>query len=240
MILDFDKRHIVVTGGTGALGSALCELLLQSGAKVSIPVFDEREWHNFSQRDHSNIYPGMHINLTDEDQAGKFYRDAVESQGPLWASVHITGGFGMGKIEDISLKDFQKQIDLNLITCFNSTKEAVKHIRNNGATGGRILNVAARPALEPRVGAGMTAYTTAKAGVAAFTIAVAEELAGENILVNAIAPSTIDTPANRESMPDANHSKWPKPDELARQILMLISPSNTVTRGSIVTVYGRS
>jgi NAD(P)-dependent dehydrogenase (short-subunit alcohol dehydrogenase family) len=236
----FENRHIVVTGGTGALGSEVCSLLLYSGAKVSIPVFREDELEKFEYRDHHNLYTAPRINLVDDEQAYDFYQDAVDQQGPLWASIHITGGFGMGKIADTGLKEFRKQLDLNLVTCFNSTKAAVRHLRNNGGQGGRIVNIAARPALEPREGAGMTAYATAKAGVAAFTVALAEELAGENILVNAIAPSIIDTEANRQSMPDADYSKWPKPDELARQIVMLISPSNTVARGSIVTVYGRS
>jgi NAD(P)-dependent dehydrogenase (short-subunit alcohol dehydrogenase family) len=236
----FDKRHIVVTGGTGALGSEVCDLLLHSGAKVSIPVFDESELEAFAHRDHPGVFKAMHTDLVDDEQTESFYREAVEINGPLWASVNITGGFGMGKIGETTLKDFRRQLDMNLVTCFNSSKEAVRFMRNNGGMGGRIVNIAARPALEPRQGAGMTAYTTSKAGVAAFTIALAEELAAENIMVNAIAPSVINTPANRKSMPDADHSRWPNPVELARQIVLLISPSNTVTRGSVITVYGKS
>jgi NAD(P)-dependent dehydrogenase (short-subunit alcohol dehydrogenase family) len=236
----FENRHIIITGGTGFLGSEVCEILLHSGAKLSIPVFVESELDHFANRDHRNVFTALHVDLTDEETTEAFYREAVETQGPLWASVHIAGGFAMGSIGDTSLEDFRKSIDLNLITCFNSSKAAVRLIRNNGGRGGRIVNVAARPALEPRLGAGMTAYTTSKSGVAAFTIALAEEVASDNILVNAIAPSIIDTPANRSAMPDADHDMWPKPEELARQIVMLISPSNSVTRGSIVTVYGRS
>lgn len=236
----FDKRHIVVTGGTGALGSEVCDLLLHSGAKVSIPVFDESELEAFAHRDHPGVFKALHTDLVDDHETESFYREAVEINGPLWASVNITGGFGIGKIGETSLKDFRRQLDMNLVTCFNSSKEAVRFMRNNGGMGGRIVNIAARPALEPRQGAGMTAYTTSKAGVAAFTIALAEELAAENIMVNAIAPSVINTPANRKSMPDADHSKWPNPVELARQIVLLISPSNTVTRGSVITVYGKS
>jgi NAD(P)-dependent dehydrogenase (short-subunit alcohol dehydrogenase family) len=105
--------------------------------------------------------------------------------------------------------------------------------------GGRIVNVAARPALEWRMGVGMTAYTATKAAVAALTVALAEEVAKNGILVNAIAPSIIDTPANRTAMPKADHSAWPKPDEIARTIAFLASPENQVTRGAIVPVYGR-
>jgi NAD(P)-dependent dehydrogenase (short-subunit alcohol dehydrogenase family) len=109
-----------------------------------------------------------------------------------------------------------------------------------GENGGRIVNVAARPALEPRTGAGMTAYTASKAGVAALTAALAEEVAKSGILVNAVAPSIMDTPANRKAMPKADFSAWPKVEEVAATILFLASPDNKVTRGAIVPVYGKS
>jgi NAD(P)-dependent dehydrogenase (short-subunit alcohol dehydrogenase family) len=86
----------------------------------------------------------------------------------------------------------------------------------------------------------MTAYTVAKAGVAALTVALAEEVAKDGILVNAVAPSIMDTPANREAMPKANFDAWPKVEEVAATILFLASPDNRVTRGAIVPVYGKS
>jgi NAD(P)-dependent dehydrogenase (short-subunit alcohol dehydrogenase family) len=106
--------------------------------------------------------------------------------------------------------------------------------------GGRIVNVAARPALEWRSGAGMAAYTASKAGVAALTVALAEEVVKVGILVNAVAPSIMDTPANRTAMPQADFSAWPKVEEVAATILFLASPDNKVTRGGVVPVYGRS
>jgi NAD(P)-dependent dehydrogenase (short-subunit alcohol dehydrogenase family) len=107
-------------------------------------------------------------------------------------------------------------------------------------TGGRIVNVAARQALEPRLGSGTVAYTIAKAGVSALTTALGAELAGEDILVNAIAPSIMDTPANRKDMPRADFSSWPRVEEVAAAILFLASPQNTVTRGAVVPVYGKA
>jgi NAD(P)-dependent dehydrogenase (short-subunit alcohol dehydrogenase family) len=106
--------------------------------------------------------------------------------------------------------------------------------------GGRIVNVAARPALEWRTGAGMTAYTASKAGVAALTAALAEEVVKAGILVNAVAPSIMDTPANRQAMPKADHTLWPKVEEVAATIAFLASPENRVTRGAVVPVYGKS
>jgi NAD(P)-dependent dehydrogenase (short-subunit alcohol dehydrogenase family) len=109
-----------------------------------------------------------------------------------------------------------------------------------GRIGGRIVNVTARPALEWRSGAGMVAYTAAKAGVAALTVALAQEVARDGILVNAVAPSVMDTPANRKAIPKADFDDWPKVDEVARTILFLASPENKVTRGAVTPVYGRA
>ena len=98
----------------------------------------------------------------------------------------------------------------------------------------------ARQALEPRLGFGSVAYTIAKAGVAALTTSLGAELANDGILVNAVAPSIMDTPANRKAMPAADFTSWPKVEEVAATILFLASPANTVTRGAVVPVYGRS
>jgi NAD(P)-dependent dehydrogenase (short-subunit alcohol dehydrogenase family) len=107
------------------------------------------------------------------------------------------------------------------------------------AAGGRVVNVAARPALEWRSGAGMAAYAASKAAVAALTAALAEEVVKNNVLVNAVAPSILDTEANREAMPKADHAAWPKVEDVAQTILFLASPDNKVIRGAIVPVYGR-
>lgn len=237
--MNFDDLHLIVTGGAGSLGSAVVQLLLDSGARFSVPCFNQAELDAFQLADHQNVFTKVDVNLTDEDQTQSFYSDAISEQGSLWGSIHIAGGFGMGSIEDTSKADFMKQINLNLVTCFNSCRAAVQHFKNQG-NGGRIVNVASRPAIEPRQGAGMTAYTTAKAGVAALTESLAAEIVEDDILVNAVAPSVIDTPQNRKAMPDANFDKWPKPKQLARQIAYLISPENEVTRGGIIPVYGRS
>ena len=107
-------------------------------------------------------------------------------------------------------------------------------------TGGRIVNISARAGVEWRSGARMAAYTASKAGVAALTAALAEEVAKDGILVNAVAPSIMDTPANRQAMPKADYALWPKVEEVAATILFLASPDNRVTRGAIVSVYGKS
>lgn len=238
MKLTFNDQHLIITGGTGALGSAVTELLIDAGARCSIPCFNEAELKNFPLEGQKALFISTGVDLTDEEAAFSFFEKATSEMGALSASVHIAGGFEMGKIGDTTLEAFMKQIRINLITCYNSCRAAVERFRS-AKKGGKILNVASRPALEPRQGAGRSAYTTSKAGVAALTASLAEELVGEDILINAIAPSIIDTAANRDAMPDADYTKWPKPAEIANQILYLVSEQNTVTRGAVIPVYGK-
>jgi len=237
--MNFTDRHVIITGGAGSLGEAVVQLLLNLGASCSVPCFNKDEFDTFQFSNHQNVFTKVGVDLSDEGQAQSFYKDAIEANGFLWGSIHIAGGFGMGSIEDTSKADFMKQVNLNLVTCYNSCRAAVQQLKSQG-NGGRIVNIAARPALEPRQGARMTAYTTSKAGVAALTESLAAEVVEDDILVNAIAPSVIDTPQNREGMPNANFEKWPKPEQLAQQIAYLASPENQVTRGNIATVYGKS
>ena len=126
-------------------------------------------------------------------------------------------------------------IAMNARTCFLATREAARALRGRG---GRIVNVAARPALVPT--AGLVAYAASKAAVVAITQGAAAELSAEGIFVNAIVPSIIDTPANRAAMPDADFARWPKPTELAAAIAYLASPANALTSGALVPVYGRA
>jgi NAD(P)-dependent dehydrogenase (short-subunit alcohol dehydrogenase family) len=173
--------------------------------------------------------------LADETAVARFY-EAIPAP---WASIHLVGGFAAKPIAETAKAALMQQIDTNLVTCFLCCRAAVQAMTRAG-TGGRIVNVAARPAVEPRSGGGMTAYAASKAAVAALTVALSEEVAKQGILVNAVAPSIMDTASNRASMPKANYDSWPKVEEVARTILFLASPENQVTRGGVVPVYGRS
>jgi NAD(P)-dependent dehydrogenase (short-subunit alcohol dehydrogenase family) len=171
--------------------------------------------------------------LADEAMVAKVY----EGLWP-WASIHLAGGFAAGTLAETGHGALMRQIDSNLVSCFLCCRAAVNAMLAAGG-GGRIVNVASRQALEQRSGAGMAAYTIAKAGVAALTRALAEEVAKQGILVNAVAPSIMDTPANRAAMPKADFDSWPKVEEVAATILFLASPENKVTRGGVVPVYGK-
>ncbi|HEY6025106.1 MAG TPA: SDR family NAD(P)-dependent oxidoreductase [Pseudolabrys sp.] len=231
--MDFSGRQVVVSGGTGALGTAVVRELLAAGATCAVPYMHEAEAQNFPHRGDPNVTLIAVTDLADETQVAKVYAGLKP-----FASIHIAGGFAAGKITETDQKALMAQINSNLTSCFLCCRAATKAMLTSG--GGRIVNVAARPALEWRSGAGMTAYTVAKAGVAALTAALAEEVAKDGILVNAVAPSIMDTPANRKAMPKANFDGWPKVEEVAATILFLASPDNRVTRGAIVPVYGKS
>jgi NAD(P)-dependent dehydrogenase (short-subunit alcohol dehydrogenase family) len=231
----FEGRDILVTGGTGALGTAVVGALLEHGAICHIPYIAAAEAERFPHRDHDRVRLSGPVDLADEAAVGRFYGGVKN----LWASIHLAGGFAMAPIEQTGGRAFAAQIEMNLTSCFLCCRAAVAAMSASG-TGGRIVNVAARPGLEPRFGAGMIAYATSKAGVAALTQALAQEVVDRDILVNAVAPSTLDTPGNRAAMPKADFSKWAKLDDVAATILFLASPENRVTRGAIVPVYGKS
>jgi len=232
--MDYRDRHVVVTGGTGALGGAVVGALLAQGAFCHVPYIHDAEAERFAHKGQERVRLLGGTNLADEAAVKRLY-DGVPG---LWASIHIAGGFAMAPIGETDKTALMAQLEMNLVSCFLCCRAAVQAMKAAG--GGRIVNVAARPALEPRTGAGMTAYTASKAAVAALTQALAQEVAAQGILVNAIAPSIMDTPQNRKDMPKADVTLWPKVEEVAATILFLASPENRVTRGAVVPVYGRS
>ena len=236
--MDFRDRHIVVTGGAGALGTAVVEVLAAAGAICHVPCLHEAEKRSCRLQESKNIRLTIAGNLAEEAAVTRLYQGIA----PLWASIHIAGGFAMAPMRDTTAELLRQQFDTNFVSCALCCRAAVNAMSSNTAagSGGRIVNVAARPGLEWRSGAGMVAYTASKAAVAALTAALAEEVAKDGILVNAVAPSIMDTAANRAAMPKADYALWPKVEEVAATIVFLVSPENRVTRGAIVSVYGKS
>ena len=234
--MDFRDRHVVITGGAGALGTAVVTALIEGGAVCHVPCLDAAEAQRFRLREHKQVVLTITGSLADERPIRLLYQGIA----PLWASIHLAGGFAAARLAETGVATLQQQIEMNLVSCLLCCRAAVNAMTASAADGGRIVNVAARAALEWRTGAGMAAYTASKAAVAALTVALAEEVAKDGILVNAVAPSIMDTPANRAAMPKADYSLWPKVEEVAATILFLASPENRVTRGAVVPVYGKS
>lgn len=229
--MDFQGREAVVTGGTGALGGAVVGRLIAAGATVHVPVFASKELDGFPYRDHTQVTLHEGLDLALEADVVRLYRATAS----LYASIHIAGGFAMGPITKTSLASWDHLMRLNATTCFLCCREAVRTLDQQP---GRIVNVAAKPALVPT--AMMSAYAASKAAVAGLSLSLSEELADSAIWVNAVVPSIIDTSANRQAMPDADHGKWPTPEEISEIVVFLASPANAVARGALVPVYGRS
>jgi NAD(P)-dependent dehydrogenase (short-subunit alcohol dehydrogenase family) len=229
--MQFADQTVIVTGGTGALGRAVVGTLLAAGARCRVPYVVDAEAATFPHKDGVTLVP--RCELTNEDDIARLYDGVTD----LWASIHIAGGFAMGPVAETDKAGMLHMLNMNFVSCYLCCRAAVQGF---GTAGGRIVNVAARPGTEPRLGAGMAPYAASKAAVAAFTQALAAEVAARGILVNAVAPSIIDTPANRAAMPKADHAGWPKPAEIAATIAFLASAENKVTTGGVVPVPGRT
>lgn len=227
MARELEGRHVVITGGDGALGQAVVHAFLRAGALCHLPVLGSVP----AERPAGANITGK-VDLTDEAAVVGYYAGLP----PLAASIHLAGGFKSKPIAETSRADFDQQLALNLVTAFLCSREAVKVFRKSG--GGRIVNVAARVIEQPA--AEMVAYAISKGGVAALTRALAAEVRTDGILVNAVLPSIIDTPANRAAMPGGKTDRWPKPAQLARTILWLASPDNELTSGALIPVYGNA
>ncbi len=225
--MNLQGKNVVITGGDGALGRAVVDAFVAASAVCHLPIFGPAA---VGMPD--GVEVSGNINLSDEISAAAYYATLP----PLWASIHLAGGFLAKPVTDTTRADLDRQLEINLVTAFLCCREAVKAMRKSG--GGRIVNVSAR-VVEVPVG-GTIAYSVSKAAVAALTRSLAVEVKGDGILVNAVLPSLIDSPANRAAMPNADFAKWPKPGELSQAILWLASPENVLTSGALLPVYGEA
>jgi NAD(P)-dependent dehydrogenase (short-subunit alcohol dehydrogenase family) len=224
-----DGKVVVITGASGALGKVVAEVALARGAKVAgvdhapsqLPATENR------------IELGG-VDLSDAAAAKKAVDTVLAHFGRLDALVNIAGGFAFETVAEGDPKTWQRMYALNVLTALNASRSAIPYLA--ASTAGRIINVGAMGALQ--AGSGMGAYAASKAGVHRLTEALAVEWKGK-ITVNAVLPSTIDTPANRASMSSADFSKWVTPQELANVILFLASDAASAVTGALLPVSGR-
>lgn len=231
---ELDGLDVVVTGGTGALGTALVTILLERGARLHVPAFDDADAARWALSKDPRVTVRAGFDLGNETDVERFYAGLPS----LWASIHVAGGYAGGPLLETTPVTARKMLTTNAMSAFLCSREAVRRMRESAPRGGRIVNVAAKPALVPT--GGIAAYAMSKGAVATLTLSLAEELKDEGIWVNAVVPSTMDTPANRTAMPGADYASWPKVAEVAETIAFLASPRNGSTRGALVPVYGKS
>ncbi|AFK20158.1 SDR family oxidoreductase [Haloferax mediterranei ATCC 33500] len=230
---DFDGTVALVTGASGALGSAVTRAFADAGANVAAAdVVEPDNEDGFYDSDGVRFYKA---DFTDEEEVARVVDAAVSDFGRIDHLANIAGTWRGGTpIDETDAETFDFLFDVNLKTMFLASKHAIPHLRE---TDGAIVSISARASLEGGEGDGI--YRASKAGVRLLTETIAEENLGV-VRANAVMPSVIDTEMNRDMMPDADFDKWVKPEEIARTILCLCSDAASVTSGAAVPVYGEA
>lgn len=225
----------LITGGTGGLGAAVTRAFVDAGWRVVVPVFDAAERERVPAHERLVLEPA---DLFDESSCAAVTDVAAGARdAPLRAVVNLVGGYAAaGRVHEAPVADFEAQLRLNLRPTYLVCHHAIGHLQAAG--GGAIVCVSSRAALEPFAGA--AGYIVGKAAVLAFVDVLATEYRDDGIRANAILPSVIDTPANRKSMPNADHAKWVAPEQIANVVRFLCEDGAGVVSGAHVPVYGRA
>ncbi len=227
-------RSVIITGGTGGLGSTVLGMLLSRGARVTATYRDDAELKaaqsSISEQERAQISL-VRADVTSEDDVRRLY----ETVGKIEVVIHLVGGFATAPTESVGLSDWNAMLARNATSTFLMCKHAIAPMRAAGY--GRIVTVGSRAAVEPT--ANGAAYAASKAAVIALTRVVAEELRGVDATANCVVPSIIDTPGNRSALPKADHTKWVSPESLGGVICFLGSHAAADLRGAAVPVYGR-
>jgi NAD(P)-dependent dehydrogenase (short-subunit alcohol dehydrogenase family) len=227
-------QTVIVTGGTGGLGSAVTRRFLDASWRTVVPWYDERE---LERLDSHPLLTLIKADLFAPASAAECAAaGAADPEAPLAAVVNLVGGFAVGKrIHETPIEAFEEQLRLNLRPAYLTCQAALPHLVAAG--GGSIVCVSSRAALQPFRGA--AGYATSKAAVLGLVDSLAVEYRDDGVRANAVLPSVIDTPANRAGMPDADHSRWVRPEQIAEVIFGLCAGSEVVS-GAHIPVYGRA
>jgi NAD(P)-dependent dehydrogenase (short-subunit alcohol dehydrogenase family) len=235
MTKDLDGKIVAISGGFGCLGQAVARVLAERGARVALIDRAETPYGSTSvPQQQLDAFALGNVDLGDFEATQRAVDTIAEKFGGLDALLNIAGGFRWETIAEGSVHTWDLMYQMNLKTAVNATKASLKYLQQS--RDGRIVNVGAGAAL--KTGVGMGAYAASKAGVARFTEALSEELAGSPVTVNALLPSIIDTPQNRKDMPDADFSRWVKPDGIGKVIRLLLSSDARAITGALIPVTG--
>src|SRR5436190_17671637 len=222
--------EVLVAGGTGALGTAVVKELLASGYPVGATWLVESERERLAGMEGVEL---IKADLFDANEAA----GAVAAISDIAAVVNLVGGYAEGgRVHETEPDEFERLMRLNLRPNVLLARAAMPRFLRTG--GGAFVAVSARPALRPFAGA--APYIVAKAAVLSFVQTLDVEYRKDGIRANAVLPSVIDTPANRRQQPNADHSKWVAPEEIAKVIRFLVSDDSAPTSGAAIPVYGRA
>jgi len=228
-------RVAVVTGGTGALGARVVEVLLGQGVRVHVPWVQKAEAEALEKAQGGPL-DGLTLaeaDVTSAEGVERFFAEVGRREDRLDVLCNVAGGFTATPLEETSPDAWEHMLRLNATSAFLCARAAVPLMKRAG--GGRIVNVTALPAVD-RGAAGMSAYAASKAAVLSLTYSLARELRKARISVNAIAPEIMDTPANRRAMPGADPSTWLDPLDVARVVAFLAGPDGAPVTGSVLTL----
>jgi NAD(P)-dependent dehydrogenase (short-subunit alcohol dehydrogenase family) len=227
--------NIIITGANGNLGTAVTNHFLSKGHTVIATVHNEDARKELPAN--QNLSVGV-ADLTDEDAAAKFVQHAIASYKKIDAALLLVGGFAMGNIIDSKSSDIKKQFSLNFDTAYHVARPVYQHMLEQN--GGRIVFVGARPALLAGAGKNMIAYGLSKSLLFKLAEYINADAKGKNVTATVIVPSTIDTPPNRKSMPDADPSNWVKPESIAEILEFVVSDNSAVLRETVLKVYNNA
>jgi len=223
-----DGKVVLIAGGSGALGKSVVPACIQAGAHVITadrnPSSETAGW------------TAMKADVTDEADVRRLVGDVVRTHGRLDVLINLVGGFSMGRLEETDAALWQRMLTMNVTAAFLLSKAVVPPMAERGT--GRILHVAAWAAVEPFPGA--AAYIVAKSSLLALIRVLALEMKDSGVTVNGVLPTTIDTPANRLSMPKVDPSTWTKPDSIANALVFLASGEAGEISGAAIPIgtYG--
>ncbi|HKT34136.1 MAG TPA: SDR family NAD(P)-dependent oxidoreductase [Nitrospira sp.] len=217
------EKVVLITGGAGALGQTVVPAFVSTGASIILGDLNPMQ------------VPGvtaLKADLTDEAQVRNLVDEVIRTSGRLDALINLVGGFAAGRVVETESSLWQRMLTMNLTSAFLLSQAVLPSMLQR--RHGRIVHVAARAALEPFAGA--AAYIVSKAGLVGLIRTLALELEGSGVTVNAVLPSTIDTPANRRAMPAADRSKWARPDSIAQTLTFLASDAASQISGALIPI----
>ena len=223
--MKLDGNVVLIAGGAGALGQTVVPSLVAAGARV-ITV----DQHPPSVQAEGRT--DMKADVTDEADIRRLVDEVIQTADRIDTLINLVGGFSIGRVVETDASLWQRMLTMNLMAAFLLSKAVLPHMLERRT--GRIVHVAARAALEPFPGA--AAYIVSKSGLVALIRTLSLELTGSGVTVNGVLPTTIDTPANRNSMPDADPSKWTRPESIARTLIFLASDEASQINGALIPV----
>ena len=220
-----EDKVVLITGASGALGQTVVPSFVATGARVIAADRHPLSIQVEGCRD-------MKADDTDEADVRRLVDEVIRTAGRIDALINLVGGFAVGRVVESDASLWHRMLTMNLTAAFLLSKAVLPHMMERRT--GRIVHVAARAALEPFPGA--AAYIVSKSGLVALIRALSLELAGSGVTVNGVLPATIDTPANRSNMPDADPSKWARPESIAQTLIFLASKEASQINGALIPI----